>query len=449
MDSQTNYLQLMEELDWLEQVIHQVIRSYLLHEGHEKRWEEISLPDLSKAKTPYSKRVTKQGLGQNERLAIALSICPQLKPEILDVFFGKNQLYDRSFTEFGGLVNEKHSGFIPTLQTLTFLIGSNDPLKRVESMSLFQGENSLVEKGLIQISNDSENVSILNSTLKIDPTLLDYFVRGEKKEFTLGADFPAQKISTNLEWEEVVLNDKILEQLDDMVSWLQNSDVLMDDWGLKKMLKPGYRALFYGPPGTGKTLTATLLGKATNREVYKVDLSMIVSKYIGETEKNLAKVFDMARDKDWILFFDEADALFGKRTEANSSNDRYANQQTSYLLQKIEDFRGVVILASNLRANMDTAFSRRFQAMINFPMPNENERLRLWENAFSMGCQLEDSIRLEEFAEKYELAGGAVINVLRYCALKTIRKKEKLVSHSDLLQGIKIEYQKMNRTMNS
>jgi SpoVK/Ycf46/Vps4 family AAA+-type ATPase len=222
---------------------------------------------------------------------------------------------------------------------------------------------------------------------------------------------------------------------------------LMTEWGLENKIKPGYRTLFYGPPGTGKTLTATLLGKSTNREVYRVDLSMIVSKYIGETEKNLSKIFDVAQHKDWILFFDEADALFGKRTTASSSNDRHANQQTGYLLQRIEDFPGVIILASNLKENMDEAFSRRFQSMIHFTMPSPEERMLLWEKAFSGTCTLETDIDIEKIAEQYELSGGAIINVLRYCALTAIQKKGTVVSKNDLLEGIRREFKKENRTL--
>ena len=136
-------------------------------------------------------------------------------------------------------------------------------------------------------------------------------------------------------------------------------------------------------------MTACLLGKSTGREVYKVDLSLVVSKYIGETEKNLARVFDQAQHKGWILFFDEADALFGKRSETKDAHDRYANQEVSFLLQRIETFDGIAILASNQRENIDEAFARRFESIIYFPMPRPEERLRLWRQGFSPQARLE------------------------------------------------------------
>ena len=175
----------------------------------------------------------------------------------------------------------------------------------------------------------------------------------------------------------MILDYQVEAELEEINTWISSGKTIMEDWGLSRFLKAGYRSLFYGPPGTGKTLAATLLGKKNRMDVYRIDLSMIVSKYIGETEKNLARVFDLAENRNWILFFDEADALFGKRTSTNTSNDRHANQEVAYLLQRIEDFPGIIILATNLRSNIDEAFSRRFQSVVYFPMPTPELRLSL------------------------------------------------------------------------
>ena len=198
----------------------------------------------------------------------------------------------------------------------------------------------------------------------------------------------------------------------------------MDDWGLSKFLKAGYRSLFYGPPGTGKTLAATLLGKKNGMDVYRVDLSMIVSKYIGETEKNLAHVFDLAENRNWILFFDEADALFGKRTSTNTSNDRHANQEVAYLLQRIEDFPGIIILATNLRSNIDEAFSRRFQSVIYFPMPTEELRAELWRKMLPAQWLGGNADELIAIAAETELSGGAIANVVRGCAIALAKENK-------------------------
>ena len=169
---------------------------------------------------------------------------------------------------------------------------------------------------------------------------------------------------------------------------------------------------------------------------------MVVSKFIGETEKNLSNIFTQAENKNWILFFDEADALFGKRTQTSSSNDRYANQEVAYLLQRIEDFPGVVILATNLKANLDEAFSRRFQSMIYFPVPTADHRKKLWAQSFSDKFVMEAELDLNDISKKYEMAGGAIINVARYCSLMALKRGSPGILKKDLLKGIRKEFAK-------
>lgn len=198
-------------------------------------------------------------------------------------------------------------------------------------------------------------------------------------------------------------------------------------------------------PGIGKSLTASLLGKSVNMDVYRIDLSKVVSKYIGETEKNLSNIFDLAENKDWILFFDEADALFGKRTNATDSKDRYANQEVAYLLQRIEDFVKSCY-SYNLKSNLDEAFARRFQSMIYFPMPRPDQRMKLWKNAF-VSCKMANDVDLWKIANEFEMAGGAIINVLRYCSLAAIERNPPEIKQLDILLGIKKELRKEGKTM--
>jgi len=214
---------------------------------------------------------------------------------------------------------------------------------------------------------------------------------------------------------------------------------------MRKKLRPGMRSLFYGPPGTGKTLTASLLGQVTGHEVYKVDLAIVISKYIGETEKNLATLFDKAEHKNWILFFDEADSLFGKRTQVRDSHDRYANQEVSFLLQRIETFDGLVILASNLANNVDEAFSRRFEQIIHFPMPRKAERLQLWQKGLPQNIKLDADIDLAQLANRYEISGGSVMNVIRHACMKAISREQNILLLADISEGIRREFAKENR----
>ncbi|MCB0837841.1 MAG: ATP-binding protein [Bacteroidetes bacterium] len=447
METNASFHTLLREIDWLNEIINQVIGVYFQQENFDGQWYDIAPPDLIEDETPYGQMVQQWELTRYDRLAMALALVPHLKPEVLDIFFGKNQLYDRGFTEFGGVIDPGHSGFIPTGQTLLFLTSSIDPAQRLDTLKVLSRENILMKEQILVLGNTESHIPESNGTLTMTNHWLHYLITGEHLAIEQSASFPARRISTRMEWEDIVMEDYVMDQILEIQSWLTHGQTIMEDWGLGKMIKPGYRALFYGPPGTGKTLTATLLGKTTQRDVYKVDLSMIVSKYIGETEKNLAKIFDIAQHKDWILFFDEADALFGKRTEANSSNDRHANQQTAYLLQRIEDFPGVIILASNLKSNMDEAFTRRFQSMIHFPMPDVTSRYQLWENAFSGVCTLDPEIDLWQIAEDHELAGGAIINVLRHCALSAIERGSNIVNKEELMNGLKREFKKENKTL--
>jgi SpoVK/Ycf46/Vps4 family AAA+-type ATPase len=174
---------------------------------------------------------------------------------------------------------------------------------------------------------------------------------------------------------------------------------------------------------------------------------MVVSKYIGETAKNLEKVFRKAENKNWILFFDEADALFGKRTQISDAHDKYANQEISYLLQRLEDYPGLVILASNMKSNIDEAFARRLQSMIAFPMPKARERLRLWNESFSGCSKLEGAMNLKSVAEKYELSGGSILNVVMYSALMALHRGEITILEKDILEGIRKEYEKSGQTL--
>jgi hypothetical protein len=435
------------EMEWLYAVIKRAIASYLKHDGHEARWQDITPPALDVDQSVYARQVLDWQLDQWERLALALALAPQLRPEYLDILQSANATTERSFSEFGGYGDKTFNGLIPTGQTLVFLLSGNDPGWRLHALRILSPKHRFAAEQVVQADKPDERMPQLSQLWSLSDQWLHYLLTGEKVRPELSPTFPASPISTPLDWQDLVLDYRLMSAVNEVRAWLTHGQTLMRDWGLEKKVRPGFRAVFYGPPGTGKTLTAALLGKSTGREVYRVDLSMIVSKYIGETEKNLGKVFDAASYKDWILFFDEADALFGKRTAAVTSNDRHANQQTGYLLQRIEDHPGTVILATNLKANMDEAFTRRFQTMINFDMPAPLQRLQLWKNAFEGVCTLDEDVDLHKIAQDHELAGGAIINVLRYCALHAVMRGEKEVTRDDLLNGIKRELRKENKTV--
>ncbi|GGC44554.1 hypothetical protein GCM10011386_41070 [Parapedobacter defluvii] len=381
-----------------------------------------------------------------EKTLLMLSLAPHLHPAFYDRIIQDFLPNGGDIIEMGGVKNAgNHRGFLPTGETALFIIAGGNIEKRMEVQRLLMGESQLVKQGVIYLEAVKEGEPPMSGRLVVTPEWLSKLLLGKEQRPVFGPDFPAKPISTLLEWPDLVIADKTRQQLEDIRTWLRYNATLIDQWEMHRVIKPGYRVLFYGPPGTGKTLTATLLGKEFNREVFRIDLSQVVSKYIGETEKNLEKIFQRAENRDWILFFDEADALFGKRSNVQSSHDRYANQEVAYLLQRVEDFPGLVILASNFKNNIDKAFMRRFNAVVHFPMPGIAERLKLWQTMIPTKGKLQDDIALKEVAEKYELSGSAIVQAVHYAALQAFSKGNRFMEKDELLAGIRREFEKEDR----
>ena len=423
-------------IEWFETVLHVTIGVYFQQQG----FENASVGQIRPPSSKWLEEVTKHSdITFEERVIVMLALMPHIKPQALDTFFLQNGALDRQFTQFGGWKGLSHGGFLPTGETAVFIIAGDDPIKRCEVVRMFQRDHWFYTSNILRLEGANEGEPFLSGQLRVSEEFLSHVLldREYKPDYSIG--FPAKLITTPLEWEDMVLDYQTHEALEEINIWIEHQHTIMEDWGLKRILKAGYRALFYGPPGTGKTLAATLLGKKNNMDVYRVDLSMIVSKYIGETEKNLAKVFDLAENRNWILFFDEADALFGKRTSTNTSNDRHANQEVAYLLQRIEDFPGTVILATNLKSNIDEAFSRRFQSIIYFPMPSEELRAELWRNMLPKEWLGDDAEDLIATAAQSELSGGSIANVVRKCALDIVSKKTNTGVYCNIERYIKLE----------
>lgn len=400
-------------IDWFNQMLTVAIQIYFRQGCEYSSIEKVIPPD-----DRWLEDITNRPkITFSERVIIMLALMPHIYPQALDIFFVQNKDFDRQYTEFGGWKGLSHGGFLPTGETASFILAGEDVEKKKTVIRMFQRDHWFYTQNILRLEGAGEGEPFLSGQLRATDEFLSHVLldREYKPDYTIG--FPAKLITTPLEWKDMVLDYHTYEALEDINTWIEYQYTILEDWGLKRILKPGFRALFYGPPGTGKTLAATLLGKKNHMDVYRVDLSMIVSKYIGETEKNLAKVFDLAENRNWILFFDEADALFGKRTSTNTSNDRHANQEVAYLLQRIEDFPGMVILATNLKSNIDEAFSRRFQSIIYFPIPDEELRAALWRNMLPTQWLGEDVEELITMAAETELSGGSITNVVRRCAI--------------------------------
>lgn len=445
--SQENAVSLEAEIEWFTKVMETRLA---VHFGQDVAQQDIRNhvpPNLDKDKSEYASLVKSCEMNFAERIVLILALIPHIRPQILDPFLINNKITDRGFTEFGGLRGKVHGGVLPTCETASFILNGNDLSERFNFIQILDDEHFFAEKGIIAIEHQTSGEPLFSGVLKLSNEYLNRFTTGYHLKPDYSINFPAKRITTKLTWDDLVVSHDVLEELGNINAWLQHSKTIMQDWGLERTVKPGYRCLFYGPPGTGKTLTATLIGANSGLDVYRIDLSMVVSKYIGETEKNLANIFDQGKNKNWILFFDEADALFGKRTQASSSNDRHANQEVSYLLQRVEDFPGVVILATNLKANIDEAFARRFQTSIYFSLPDAEQRLLLWQGYFTGKCILDKRVNLEKIAEDYVLSGGAIANVVRYGAIRALQMGREAISHDDLVKGIGKELVKEGKTI--
>lgn len=427
---------------WFNQVLTVAIQLYF-----EQECEYTSLAEVKPPVNGWMEEKTGvQRITFQERTVVMLALMPHVCPQVLDIFFVQNKNFDRQYTEFGGWKGLSHGGFLPTGETASFIIAGEDVEKRKSVVSMFQKDHWFYARNILRLEGANEGEPFLSGQLRVSEEFLSRVMLDKEYKPDYNIGFPAKRITTALEWEDMVVDYQVASELDEICTWIESGKIIMDDWGLSRFLKAGYRSLFYGPPGTGKTLAATLLGKRNGMDVYRVDLSMIVSKYIGETEKNLARVFDLAENRNWILFFDEADALFGKRTSTNTSNDRHANQEVAYLLQRIEDFPGIIILATNLRSNIDEAFSRRFQSVIYFPMPTEELRAELWRKMLPsdwLDWLDNDAEEVINMAAQTELSGGSIANVVRRCALYIVRSGTGQLDRTILKEALEKEKMKV------
>jgi hypothetical protein len=260
----------------------------------------------------------------------------------------------------------------------------------------------------------------------------------------------ARKIEPRYGWGDIILPADQVAILQELVTTVRVRPKVLEEWqvGRKLASSAGVAVMFAGPPGTGKTMAAEVVAGELGLDLYKIDLSSVVSKYVGETEKNLEKIFDEAERSNAILFFDEADALFGKRSEVRDAHDRYANIEVSYLLQRMDAYNGVTILATNLRANLDEAFTRRLQFSVDFPYPEQPEvRLRIWEALFPPTVPRVDGLDLPLLAQRFRLAGGNIRNVI-VSAAHLAAADGGQVTMAHLRHGLRRELQKTGRLVN-
>ena len=384
---------------------------------------------------------------QQECVILLLALVPHIQPNFFESIIQEHLPSGGDFPEFGGVKATNHRSMLPTGETAQFILAGTDIEERLKVHDYFSNEHFFYKQNILWLEPVKEGEPVMSGRIIMAQEWVDRILLNKETAPRFGLDFPAKKIITEMKPEDAVLNEQTAQQVNDIAVWLTHHNQLFKDENLKRKVKPGYRVLFHGPSGTGKTLTAALLGKQFEKDVYRIDLSQVVSKYIGETEKNLESVFRRAESKNWILFFDEADALFGKRTNVQSSHDKYANQEVSYLLQRIEDYPGLLILASNFKSNLDDAFIRRFHSIIHFPMPNTEERLVLWQKSMPSSLLPDASVDLQLLAKKYEMSGASILNAVQAATLQAYEKGRDSLHQDDLIDGVRKEYLKEEKSI--
>lgn len=429
----------------LVQYIKDIIAFRLITEFRE---EEAEFPFFSfeDHDSTFARFVMEEELALPEVIVLLIALLPHIAPGYLHSILSEYHPDGSDFPEFGGCKGNNYRGIIPTGETALYIIGGTDIEKRVLVARIFEEDHVFHRKSIMSLGAVGPGEPKLSGKLLVDQEFIDLFLYGYITKPKLSLEFPAEHIQTELQWKDLILSSETKDRINDILVWLKYNDAVLDRLQMRAKLKPGYRVMFYGPSGVGKTLTATLLGKQTGRDVYRIDLSRIISKFVGESAKNLGNLFDKARNKNWILFFDEGDSIFGKRTGIRDAHDKYANQEVSYLLQRIETHPGLVILASNFRSNIDKAFTRRFNSIVEFENPGLDERYKLWTN--NMPDKLKSRrINLKEIAKQYDLTGANIVNVVQHASLVSLQKRHTEMAPETLHEAIKREYIKEGRML--
>lgn len=375
-----------------------------------------------------------QNFTHEERIVIVALLTNQVAPVLWDTF-------GKAFEEQGlEPAKMKHLGLVqltgtPYLQvtfgTLLFLLGGADTQAQAKVWELFTPEASLNTSGILELTSSDSTLS-WNSMLRLDSTVFYQLTTNRASDPQYSPDFPATLLTTTKTWDDLILEERTTTLITQARKWVRHYTQVSTQPGVHQ--DKGYRLLMSGPSGTGKTMAAALLGQDAGKPVYRIDISNIVDKYVGETSKKLRRIFEVAEAQGWILFFDEGDALFGKRSEGGqSSNERYANQEVSYLLYKMEEYKGMIFLATNHRSAIDSAFKRRFDSLIRFDQPDEYTLQKLWHHFFEKPgyLQLDPAItraNWRELAESAKVSAAWIEKFYAYCVMQAIHLDDTYIS---------------------
>jgi AAA+ superfamily predicted ATPase len=322
----------------------------------------------------------------------------------------------------------------PTAHTLRWLL--RKPMHQVAPV--FRIEHPFYIRSILQLNTPPPGLKEHHGVVEFVPGIYDMFATNVFQSPRFGENFPARLITTNLDLNDIVAPDYLKYKMNIIINQPMFERRMREGFDMDKQMPRGFRVLMIGPPGTGKTMAAGAMGLTMNREVYQVMLSQVLNKYIGESEKNLDRLFNMAEGKGWILFFDEADSLFGNRGEGEDAGSKNRNELISYLLQRIENYNGLVFAATNLEDNMDVAFKRRFQEHLRFNLPTEAETLQLWKKYLPCGFPLASDNILPRLSTLL-LPPSSIANVCNRLALYGLYDGSEELNWNDIEYEVKRE----------
>lgn len=451
--------QIAEAEDWkleeteealTDEEIAQIYRQYT---QADKTIEPLPMPDLSQTSGAYAELIRKFDFGQAERLVLALALYPHVLPDVLDHWV--KALQD-NIALLPGNIGLAYPHFLPTGKTALFALAGFDAEQQLKLQhQLFAPDHIFTQAKLLKLGKVPNDEPAIDGSLVLAPEYLHWLTSGTPYRPALSQHFSAMPLSTRQSWDDYILPSNTQAQVDELMAWVSHYHELRAHpaFGADSQ---GYKCLLYGPSGTGKTMLGRLLAQKTKREVWRIDISKMVSKFVGETSKNIQQVFETASYYDHILFCDEGEGLFSNRSVyASNAQDTYVNQDVGYLLQAIEDYPGILIVATNNLQNIDQAFMRRFNTMVRFDYPNKACLLKLWQKALAP-FELDSSIDLAAIAHTQAqtqhqapqalispsdrrvepITAAQIVAVKDYLGIQALKRQHWRVSPEDLLEAL-------------
>ncbi len=451
--------QIAEAEDWnlaetnetlTDQEIAQIYRQYA---QDDQTIDPIDMPDLSQTSGGYAEFIRKFDFQQAERLVLALALYPHVLPDVLDHWV--KALQD-NIAQLPGNIGLAYPHFLPTGKTALFALAGFDAQQQLwHQHQLFAPTHPFAQANILKLGKVPNDEPTINGSLVLAPEYLHWLTSGTPYRPALSQHFSAEPLTTRQSWDDYILPSSTQAQVDELMAWASHYDELRAHPAFSADSQ-GYKCLLYGPSGTGKTMLGRLLAQKTGREVWRIDISKMVSKFVGDTSKNIQQVFETARHYDHILFCDEGEGLFSNRSAyATNAQDTYVNQDVGYLLQAIEDYPGVLIVATNNLQNIDQAFMRRFNTMVRFDYPDKACLLQLWQKALAP-FELDSSIDLAAIAHTQAqtqhrapqalvspsdkrvepITAAQIMSVKDFLGIMALKRKHWRVSPEDLLNAL-------------